>query len=189
MLIPVHRVPRGLCKGAGRARAAVVAQAIVDDDMGQLLAEFWTLSSGYASTFRGGRRVFLHHVVAGRRPGLDVSHENANKLDCRRANLVHATRSDNMLNPADGAFASNASCGLRGVTRDDRGRKLAKPWRGKVQVAGKTHQTARYATAVEAAAALAELRRTLRVREFPAGIDARKREGGDGRAPAQGGRT
>lgn len=169
VLIPVHKLPYpGACKAKGRSLAVVVAHAIVDDDCAHLAEYFWTLSKdGYAVTGMGGRRIFMHHAVIGcRRPG-DVSHENTNRLDNQRENLRHCTRSENMLNPADGPNAANRSSGIRGVTRDDKGRHLSKPWRGKVTVKGKTYQTVRFATAEEAAAALDELRRKLRVREFP----------------------
>lgn len=167
MLIPVHRIPGRSCKRRGRQKANVVAHALVDNDLGRLDSFFWLLHTGYAARHAKGRPVFMHHDVIGRAPGLEVSHKNADKLDNRRENLEHVTRSDNMLNPADGALGSNRSCGLRGVTRDDRSRSLARPWRGKVTVRGKTHQTPRFATAGEAANALAQLGVDLRVREFP----------------------
>ncbi len=125
--IPVHRVPDRSCKARGRAKATVVAVAIVDDDRADLKAHFWTLHSGYAARREGGCR-FMHHDIIGRKPGMDVSHENANKLDNRRGNLLHLSRSDNMLNPADGPNRSRVSCPYRGVTRDDRSRGIAR-WR------------------------------------------------------------
>lgn len=168
MMIPVHRLPYpGTCKAKGRKMAVVVAHAIVDDDLADLANHFWTLMDGYAITSIGGKRVLMHHLVVGRMQGMDVSHENTNRLDNRRNNLKVCSRSVNMLNPADGPRKSNKSCGLRGVTRDDSGRRLAKPWRGKVTVKGRTYQTTRFATAEEAADALARLREDLRVREYP----------------------
>jgi hypothetical protein len=176
MRISVYRINGRSNKARARARAERVAWALVDDDMdlGEYADAFWTISGdGYAKTHRAGRNVFLHHVVIGRRPRLDVCHLNGDKLDCRRENLKHGTRSENMLTAADGPTAANTS-GFRGVTRDDRDRVLARPWRGKVQIAGRTHQTRRYATAADAAGALNRLRRSLgvtedeRVQEFPA---------------------
>ena len=164
--IPVHRVPNRSCKAKGRAAAVVVGHAIVDDDQARLATHFWTLHSGYASRREAGRTIFMHHDVAGRVVGADVSHENANKLDNRRANLRHLSRSDNMLNEADGRRASSTSP-YRGVTRDDRNRLLTRPWRGKVTVKGRTYQTRRFETAEEARDALAKLRAELRVREMP----------------------
>ena len=169
MLIPIHKLPYpGACKRKGRAQAVHVADAIVDDNCAFLAVFFWTLSDGYAVTRVKGKTVFMHHLVVDKVDGLDVSHENGNPLDNRRCNLLNCSRSVNMLNPADGPTMRNQSSGLRGVTRDDRGRNLAKPWRGKIQVNGRTHQTRRYATAEEAAQALNKLRSDLRVRQFPA---------------------
>jgi hypothetical protein len=162
MKIPVHKYPARPGGKWDRSTAVVVAFALVDDDTAVLASEFWTLSRwGYARTTRGGRSVFMHHAVIGRRPGLDVSHENANKLDNRRGNLRHATRSENLLNPADGPTRALRSNGFRGVSRDDRSHALARPWRGKVQIKGKSYQTARFSAPEEAAAALAELRGKL----------------------------
>lgn len=171
--IPVHSVPGRSCKAKGRAKAQIVAWALVDDDMAHLADEFWTLDAdGYARTREQGRNVFMHHRVLAATPGLDVSHVNGRKLDNQRANLEAATRSRNMLNTADPLTAANTS-GFRGVTRDDASRRLARAWRGKVRVNGKTHQTTRYATALEAARALNDLRHRLgvpedlRVRQMP----------------------
>ncbi|HKY51659.1 MAG TPA: HNH endonuclease [Candidatus Limnocylindria bacterium] len=165
-MIAVHRIPDRSCKAKGRAKAEVVGHALVDDDMlPDLRRHFWTMHDGYAVRHERGRKVFMHHDVAGRQPGMDVSHENANKLDNRRANLRHVTRGENMRNPADGATVALKSNRYRGVTRDDRSRSLARPWRGKVTVDGRTYQTSRFATPEEARDALEALR--LRVREVP----------------------
>jgi hypothetical protein len=168
--IPVYRLPFASNKAKGRSAASMVGHALVDDADAVLADEYWTISpDGYAKTYRRGTLVFMHHAVAGKPDGLDISHLNANKLDNRRANLVVATRSQNMLNPADGPTRRNQSCGYRGVTRDDRSRQLAKPWRGKVQIDGRTYQTPRFTTPEDAAHALEALRESLgvRVRQYP----------------------
>lgn len=168
--IPVYQLPFASNKAKGRAAAILVAHALVDDADSVLVEAYWTLSpDGYAKTYRRGALVFMHHAVAGKPDGFDISHLNANKLDNRRANLMVATRSQNMINPADGATRRNRSCGYRGVTRDDNVRQLAKPWRGKLQLEGRTYQTPRFETAEAAAQALVALRESLgvRVREMP----------------------
>lgn len=173
--IPIHQVPGRSCKAKGRAKALVVAHAMVDDERASLAGHFWTLSTGYAVRFERGHRIFMHHEMIGRIKGLDVSHENANKLDNRRANLRHVSRSENMRNPADGPTAALHSNPYRGVTRDDASRRLSRPWRGKVTVNGKAYQTRRYATPEEARDALSDLRRSLhvRVQEFPGRRDGK----------------
>lgn len=172
MKIPVHTVPDRSCKAKGRAKSSVVAYATVDAKCAHLAQFFWTLRSGYAARRQGGRCIFMHHDVIGRQPGHDVSHINGNKLDNRSNNLKHATRSENMLNPADGPTSALKSNNYRGVTRDDKRKKLARPWRGKVTVMGKTHQTKRCSTPEEARDALVLLRKSLRVREWPVGVKA-----------------
>ena len=170
LAIDVHRIPGRSCKAKGRRAAVVVAIAVVDDECRDLATYFWTLHSGYAARRERGRTIFMQHDVAGRVGGRDVSHIDGDKLNNRRANLEHATRSENMLNPADGPRVNHKSCSHRGVTRDDQTKALARPWRGKVSVAGRTYQTRRFVTAEEAKAALDDLRRSLglRVREYPA---------------------
>lgn len=167
--VPVHRVPGRSCKAKGRAKAKVVAEARIDDGFARLLQYFWTIHDGYAVRGAGGRTIFMHHDVAGRITGLDVSHENGDKLDNRCANLRHVSRSTNMLNPNDPVSRARRSCPYRGVCRDDKSRPLAKPWRGKVTVNGKIHQTARTATAEEARDALRGLRISLGLKD--AGVD------------------
>lgn len=174
MKIKVHSIPARSCKSKGRATAIVVAEAVVDDEARSLIeAHFWTLGKdGYPRTREHGHNILMHHLILPAIDGADVSHINGNKLDNRRTNLEYATRSRNMLNTADPLSSANSS-GFRGVTRDDRSRGLSRPWRGKVTVAGKTHQTRRCATREEAAMLLNDLRKGLgvqidpRVREFP----------------------
>lgn len=168
MLIPVYKHTNpGSCKTKGRKDAVIVGHAIVDDHMTCLAKHYWVLHTGYAVTSINGKRVFMHHMVLSKAKGFDISHENANKLDNRLSNLRYRTRSQNMLNTADGARLTNKSCGIRGVTRDDKSRPLAKLWRGKVAILGKVYQTRRYATPEEAATALDDLRRSLQIWEVP----------------------
>lgn len=166
--IPVYRIPNRSCKAKGRSMATVVAEAIVDEQLAHLGSYFWTLHSGYACRHDHGVRIFLHHAVVGRRAGMDVSHENANKLDNRLENLRHVTRSENVLNCADALRSNRKSCQYRGVSRDRK--PLQRPWRGKVTVGGKIYQTARYETPEDAHEALVKLRASIRVREFPEGL-------------------
>lgn len=168
MLIPVHRVLRsGGSPAWRRATAVVVAHAIVDDDMEHLAEQFWTLSRyGYAWRKPDNVNVWMHHQVVGRPtwPTL-VSHENANKLDNRRANLRICSCQENRSNPYDAQLKHKRVGNFRGVFCELPG--SASPWRGKVQVGARQYKTPRCATEEEAAALLNELRRSLglRVRE------------------------
>lgn len=157
-LIPIHRCAR---PGRGhRATAVVVAHAIVDDQDAHLAERWWYMDNhGYPRTWAEARNLWMHHAVFGRPPdGLDVSHENADKLDCRRANLALRTRSDNILNTNDRIRSDRKSCPYRGVsTHAD----SAAPWRGEVTVRGVKHRTGYFASPFEAAVALNELRANL----------------------------
>lgn len=165
-IIPVHKIPARSCKKKGRSMAAVVAFAMVDDSDAQVVVQhYWTLrKDGYAGTSINRKTVLMHHLILPAKPRWDVSHENADPLDNQRRNLAYRTRSENMLNLADALHKNNTSK-FRGVTRDDRSRSLAKPWRGKVHVNGKCYQTQRFLTPEEAHGALQGLR--IRVRELP----------------------
>jgi len=161
VIIPVYRMPKG-CKD--RSRAVVVAHAVVDNEDAHLAEHFWTLSkNGYAQRSFGRSHRCLHHDVAGKMPGLQVSHKDADRLNNRRGNLKVCTRSENQVNPADGALRNNRSCGMRGVTRDRRPHCRARPWFGQVQFKGARHYTGYYPTAEEAALALADIRARLGV--------------------------
>lgn len=54
----------------------------------------------------------LHHIVLGRKQGLEVDHINRDKLDNRRENLRHVTHSTNILN---GSIRSTNKSGVKGV--------------------------------------------------------------------------
>lgn len=150
-----------------RASAVVVAHAIVDDEDARLAEEFWTLSTfGYAIRMLGGtkRNVWMHREVVGHVPqGLVVSHENANKLDNRRANLRVCSYQENRANPMDPQLRNKTRGQVRGVFYDGRVNTTNR-WRGKVEVAGVTRRTRRCATEEEAAALLNELRKSLGLR-------------------------
>lgn len=107
MLVPVHKC--GASGTAAKFSVEVVAHAIVDDDRVDLLDYFWTLMGGYVVRNDGctdpkkKRAIRMHHMVIGKPPkGLHTSHLNANKLDNRRENLKHCSRSENLVNVLDG---------------------------------------------------------------------------------------
>jgi hypothetical protein len=133
---------------------------LVDDDLAHLSNYFWTLAKGgYAARHVGGRIVFMHHDVAGRMPGRDVSHENADKLDNRRSNLRHVTRGVNVLNPSDGPRRDNL-CGVRGVSYDPTCRRH---WFGRFKLDSVTYRVGGFFTPEEAGVALEAQRARVRV--------------------------
>jgi hypothetical protein len=95
--------------------------AIIDaEDADRLVQYKWSVSTvGYALRFRrksdvpGSTTVWLHREILPDVPDeLEVDHINGNKLDCRRANLRPATRSENNMNKT---VAHPSKSGYRGV--------------------------------------------------------------------------
>lgn len=85
-------------------KTEVVAVAWVDSEDFQRVSEFrWHRDSkGYARTSLvvAGKRLHLwmHRVILGDQPGLVIDHKNLNRLDNRRENIRHCTRSQNAAN-------------------------------------------------------------------------------------------
>lgn len=76
--------------------------AIVDDqDYEEASKHNWYLSTiGYpvTTTNETGKKIYLHEFIIGKRVGFVIDHINHNRLDARRANLRHVTRSQNNMN-------------------------------------------------------------------------------------------
>lgn len=63
----------------------------------------WMRSShGYAISYIYGagkcRRIFMHRLILGAKPGQFVDHRNQNRLDNQRCNIRFATKSQNAMN-------------------------------------------------------------------------------------------
>jgi hypothetical protein len=123
--------------------------AIIDaQDRDRVTAHSWSVSTRqgthYAKTDIAGRRIYLHRFVLNAWPGAEVDHKNGDGLDCRRANLRFATRSQNNANRH--RLRPKKSSRYRGVYYSTRGR-----WVGQVKTQSGI-LTARFATEDEAAA-------------------------------------
>ena len=94
-----------------------------------------------------GKTIFLHHTIMQREGDLVVDHKNGSTLDCRRANLRHATRGQNNSNSR---VQKRNKSGLKGVTP----RRNA--WRAQITVDGRTRSLGTYPTPEEAHAVYAE---------------------------------
>lgn len=88
---------------------------IDEDDYIELSKRKWRLTTfGYVvSTIpKTTRVVWLHRIVAKTPSGMDTDHINMNRLDNRKANLRHCTRSQNMRN----SVSKRNKSGQRGVS-------------------------------------------------------------------------
>ena len=131
--------------------------AIVDDVDVALVGQYkWC-----AIQSTGGRRCFyavcpmtksrpkliMHRLIAGTPPGLDTDHVNGDGLDNRRANLRHATRSQNSAN----SWNQRNKTGFRGVSASFKASKW--PWLATITVRGQYHWIGYFETAEAAARA------------------------------------
>ena len=102
--------------------------AVVDDEDFDFINQ-WTWvyhNRGYAYRYeysrkrgmdgeQSRRRIFMHHLIVGRMPGLETDHINRNKLDNRRSNLRNVTRAENMRNRA-----TRSKSGIKNIYPSDK---------------------------------------------------------------------
>ena len=74
-----------------------VGRALVDkDDYDKVKNIKWHLANGYVES--GKPKVKLHQFISGKKEGFVIDHINHNKLDNRKQNLRHCTKSQNGMN-------------------------------------------------------------------------------------------
>ena len=113
------------------ARGAGKFVLVDEDDFPWVSQNLWRLDTyGYVIGPSGRTSVFLHRLVAGSPEGLEVDHINQNKLDCRKANLRHATRAQNARNQR---LTSANNSGFKGV----RLHKGMGRWEARIKVNGR----------------------------------------------------
>lgn len=95
-----------------------IAEARVDKADSALLKKYkWRISGyGYAETTIKRKKVFMHHMIIGKKDGYVVDHINGDRLDNRRKNLRHITRSLNAFNRK----------GVKGIY------KIGKKWKAQI---------------------------------------------------------
>jgi len=127
--------------------------AIVDDEDYEELSKYkWFFSSGYARrglARQNGRpaAILLHVAIMGKMVGLEIDHVNGDRLDNRRENLRHVTRSQNNQNQAPGREgASSQHKGVSWYKRD-------KLWTAQIKADGKKCHLGRYESERDAAIA------------------------------------
>jgi hypothetical protein len=127
----------------------IVAFANVDPDLYESLNNrCWHLYRGYAArTLPSGSKVLMHREIVGANPrdGSEIHHENENRLDNRKANLVITTKARHRH-----LHAGHGVSGFRGVRPSRSGQR----WRGRVKAKGVEIQLGTFNTAEEASEAV-----------------------------------
>lgn len=103
--------------------------AIIDDEDWPLVEHYcWRVHSsrGWIYAASGRRpRIFMHHLILPRRPGLLTDHRDGNGLNNRRDNLRYATQAQNLANSSYAGKQLGAASPYKGVyARDDRWRAV-----------------------------------------------------------------
>lgn len=135
----------------------VVAYAVVDAQDSRLARHRWKLDrDGYArrNTTINGRAftVLLHREIMGLVPGdgMEIDHENRDRLDCRRENLRVATRYQQMQNRI-GGWGTSLHRGVYWSKKEGK-------WRVQVRVNHQTHNLGSFADEEVAAAVASAFR-------------------------------
>jgi HNH endonuclease len=143
--------------------------AIVDDEDFEFVSQWkWNSHPNKAGQIYAARlqrisknkriRIFMHHLIHGRKDGFIVDHENGNSLDNRKNNLRHANRSQNMWNRKPNIKSKSK---YKGVSWHKQHRK----WIAAIQVNKKKHHIGLFRDEHEAGRAYAE-RARLEFGEF-----------------------
>lgn len=120
---------------------------LVDDADYEWLARYtwagYMMKSGrrYVMTDEAGVRIYMHRLIIGAAPDLEVDHRNGNPLDNRRDNLREVTHAQNQQNRRCGYGVT----GYRNVYLNDTGR-----YHVKLVVNGKSRSFGAYGTIEEA---------------------------------------
>lgn len=130
--------------------------AIVDDeDFEELSKHRWYFNRRYAIrniALGGGKHApfYMQAAIMGKREGLEIDHRNGDKLDNRRENLRHVTRSQNLQNQRPDRKGTSSQ--YKGVCWD----KARKKWIVEIRIGGKANNLGRYESEYNAAMAYNE---------------------------------
>jgi hypothetical protein len=101
----------------------------------------------YAARSTKGGTVFMHEDIIGVKEGFEIDHKNGNGLDCRRENLRHCTRSQNLANQRRRKYKGSSK--YKGASYKKQKRK----WAAQIRVNGKNIWLGYFETEIEAAQA------------------------------------
>jgi hypothetical protein len=124
---------------------------IVDDDCDKSIFDctWYITAHGYARCMQENKTGyhFLHHMIMGFRTSevMTIDHINMNKLDNRKCNLRHVSKSLNQVNRDK--RSGNYKSTFKGVS------SLGKYWRAYININKKRHELGSYASEVDAARA------------------------------------
>lgn len=142
-------------KGIARITLPCGRITIVDSEDTEILQRFrWSaVTPGpgrdpyvRAGSTAGGKRISLHRLLSGAKPGEVVDHVNGNTLDNRKSNLRVTTTRDNAQNTLKG----HGVAGVRGVTRTSSGRYAARLFERQADGSVSAHALGTFKTPAEA---------------------------------------
>lgn len=135
-------------------------EAVIDASDVHLVCDHnWYFREGYAHTninYGDGKRgtIGMHRIIAATPPGFDTDHIDCNKLNNTRANLRHATASNNRHNRSK--YKNNTS-GYKGVSWS----KHAKRWKAVITINSKQKELGYFNTEEQAHIAYCEAAKRL----------------------------
>lgn len=133
--------------------------ALVDDaDFPSLTEHRWHAfpagKTWYAASSCGRKRVYLHRMILGAEPGMEVDHINGDGLDNRRTNLRLCSHRDNLRNQRK---QNGTTSRFKGVTWNQHSRR----WYAQSKVNGKRIYIGCFKSEEDAARAYDALARSM----------------------------
>lgn len=134
----------------------MIDEIVVDDqDRHFLTAYRWGIvrmgKAFYAHARSGGRTIYLHRLIMGEPPGLEIDHRDGDGLNNRRSNLRATTHRFNLANQR---LSSASTTGYKGVSLNSRAARRGVPkWVAQTKYCGERLHIGTYTTPEAAARA------------------------------------
>lgn len=119
---------------------------VSNEDFKKIGVYRWYFDGRYAYRFVDSKKVYMHRIIAGTPKGKDTDHQNGDRTDNRRSNLIVCDRVRNSLNRTK--LNINNRSGISGVYFS-RGR-----WRAQKTENGRTRYVGSFSTKKEASSAI-----------------------------------